>query len=146
MEDLWGRCGGRSAALSAVLAVLHSPWVLPSGTKKNLCPVQAKPFWQVRDGLIEADGLILFGSRVVVPMAMRREVMEGVHDGHFGEVKSVLRARSAVYWPGCDDQIRNMVASCSTCQQYRHKNPSQPLYPVTLPVYPFQMLSADHFK
>ena len=79
-------------------------------------------------------------------MALRREVMEGVHDGHFGEIKSVLRARSAVYWPGCDDQIRNMVASCSTCQQNRHKNPSQPIYPVKLPVYPFQMLSADHFK
>ena len=138
----WAAATEADDTLKLIKAILVAGWP----EKKNLCPVQAKPFWQVRDGLIEADGLILFGSRVVVPMAMRREVMEGVHDGHFGEVKSVLRARSAVYWPGCDDQIRNMVASCSTCQQYRHKNPSQPLYPVTIPVYPFQLLSADHFK
>ena len=53
--------------------------------------------------------------------------MTGVHDGHFGKVKSVQRAKSAVYWPGCDDQIRNMVASCSICQENRHRNPAQPL-------------------
>lgn len=28
-----------------------------------------------------------------------------------------LRARSTVYWPGCDDQIRNMMAICPPCQQ-----------------------------
>ena len=138
----WAAATEADDTLKLLKAILAAGWP----EKKNLCPVQAKPFWLVRHDLIEADGLILFGNRVVVPMALRREVMEGVHDGHFGEVKSVLRARSAVYWPGCDDQIRNMVASCSTCQQYRHKNPSQPLYPVKLPDYPFQMLSADHFK
>lgn len=43
--------------------------------------------------------------------------MEGIHDGHFGELQRVLKAKSAVYWPGCDDQIRNMVDSCVTCQR-----------------------------
>ena len=113
---------------------------------KSQCPVQAKPFWIVRHQLAEAEGLLLYGDRLVVPMSLRREVMEGVHDGHFGEVKSVLRARSAVYWPGCEDQIRNLVASCSTCQENRHRNPAPPLYPVQLPVHPFQMVSADLFK
>ena len=42
---------------------------------------------------------------------------------------AILRAKSAVYWPGCDDQIRNMVASCATCQEHRNHNPAQPLYP-----------------
>ena len=71
--------------------------------------------------------------------------MAGIHDGHFGEVKCILRAKSAVYWPGCDDQIRNMVASCATCQQHRNRNPAQPLYPVPLPVHAFQRVSADIF-
>jgi hypothetical protein len=52
----------------------------------------------------------------VVPAALRQEVLAGIHDGHYGEVKCVLRAKSAVYWPGCDDHIRSMVASCATCQ------------------------------
>lgn len=72
--------------------------------------------------------------------------MDGIHFGHSGEVNSVRRAKSSVYWPGCDDQIRNMVASCSSCQENRHKNPALLLFPTRLPVHPFQMVSADIFK
>jgi hypothetical protein len=71
--------------------------------------------------------------------------MEGIHDGHFGETKSVLRAKSAVYWPGWEDQVKNMVASCAVCQENMCRNPKQPLYPVRLPDYAFQMVSADIF-
>jgi hypothetical protein len=70
--------------------------------------------------------------------------MEGIHFGHFVEVKCVRWAKSSVFWPDCDDQIRNMVASCATCQKNRHKNPA--LFPVLLPVHPFQMVSADIFQ
>ena len=112
---------------------------------KRSCPIQAKPFWSVRHQLAAADGLLLYGEHLVVPLVLRQEVMAGIHDGHFGESKCVLRARSAVYWPGCDDQIRNMVASCSICQERRHRNPTQPLYPVELPVHAFQMVSGDLF-
>jgi hypothetical protein len=38
------------------------------------------------------------------------------------------------------------VASCSTCQKHRHRNPAQPLRPVPLPVHPFQWVSADIFS
>jgi hypothetical protein len=121
--------------------VLHRGWP----DHKAQCPVAVKPFWPVRHHLSEADGLLLNGSRLVVPISLRQEVLAGIHDGHFGEVKCILRAKSAVYWPGCDEQIRNMVASCSTCQTHRHRNPAQPLRPVPLPVHAFQWVSADIF-
>jgi|688.fasta_scaffold519487_1 hypothetical protein len=72
--------------------------------------------------------------------------MEGIHFDHFGEVKCVRRTKSSVFLPGCDDQIRNMVASCSFCQENWHKNPTLPLFPIRLPVHPFQMVSADIFQ
>jgi hypothetical protein len=43
------------------------------------------------------------------------------------------------------EQIRNMVASCSTCQTYRNRNLAQPLLPVPFPVHAFQWVSADFF-
>jgi hypothetical protein len=95
--------------------------------------------------LSEADGLLLNGSRLVVPISLRQEVLAGIHDGHFGEVMCILRAKSAVYWPGCDEQICNMVASCLTCQTHRNRNPVQPFRPVPLPVHAFQWVSADIF-
>ncbi len=86
-----------------------------------------------------------FGNRLVVPVSLRQEVLADIHNGHFGEIKCILRAKSAVYWPGCDDHIRNMVAGCNTCQEHRHRNPAQPLHPVPVPVHAFQCVSADIF-
>ena len=67
------------------------------------------------------------GTRLVVPFALRKEALESVHDGHFDEIKCVLRARLAVYWPGWDEQVRNAVVSCAICQEHRHRNPQLPL-------------------
>lgn len=114
--------------------------------KRSHCPQQAKPFWQVRHDLALVDGLVIKGERVVIPSSLQREVMEGVHDGHFGEVKSILRARSSVYWPGCDDQIRNMVSSCATCQTNRHRNPKSQQFPTKIPTHAFQMVTAEVFE
>ncbi|XP_057378537.1 uncharacterized protein K02A2.6-like [Daphnia carinata] len=113
---------------------------------KSQCPVPAKPYWTVKHDIAEVDGLLLYKERLIVPTSLRQEVLKGIHSGHFGETKCVLRARSAIYWPGCEDQVKNVVASCNICQSNRTRNPSQPLYPVELPVYPFQFVSADIFK
>jgi len=110
---------------------------------KRNCPVPAKPFWDVRHELTVADGLLLRKTAIVIPLALRQEVLRRIHDGHFGEVKCVERAKSSVYWPGYCDQIRNVVASCAACQENRHKNPAQPLYPVSLPVHPFEKVGSD---
>ena len=77
---------------------------------------------------------------------MRREVLAGIHAGHFGETKCVLRAKSSVFWPGYIDHVRNVVASCSACQENRNRNPKLPLNSAEVPTHPFQMVSADLFQ
>ena len=72
---------------------------------------------------------------------MRREVLAGIHAGHFGETKCVLRAKSSVFWPGYIDHVRNVVASCSACQENRNRNPKLPLNSAEVPTHPFQMVS-----
>jgi len=61
--------------------------------------VAAKPFWALRHNLAEAEGLLLNGSRLVVPVSLRQEVMAGFHDGHFGEVKCTT-TKSGIWWSG----------------------------------------------
>ena len=68
------------------------------------------------------EDILLCGSRLVVPMSLRRK-NHGGYTRHFSETKSVLRAKSAVYWPGWEDQVKNMVASCLVCQENRNRNP-----------------------
>jgi hypothetical protein len=99
-----------AAATSANFTLLLVKEILSKGwpEHKSHCPVAAKTFCGVHHALSEVDGLLLYGSRLVVPVSLRIEVMEGIHDEQFGELKCILRAKSAVYWPGCDDQIPNM--------------------------------------
>ncbi len=125
--------------LQLLKSVIRKGWP----EKRSQCTSPVKPFWSVRNELSAVEGVLLCDNRLVVPMSLRRETMEGIHDGHFGETKSVLRAKSAVYWPGWEDQVKNMVASCAVCQEKSCRNPKQPLYPVRLPA--FQMVSADIF-
>jgi hypothetical protein len=117
-------------SLQLVKELLLSGWP----EKKSHCPIPARPFWNARHSLSEVDGLILFVKLLVVPVSLRREAMEGIQFGHFGKVKNVRRTKSSVFWPDCDDHIRNMVASFATCQKNRHKNPALPLFPVRLPI------------
>ena len=113
--------------------------------KKN-CPVPAKPFWEIRHELAVTEGLLLRGEAIVIPVTLRPEILRRIHDGHFGEVKCVERARSAVYWPGYVEQVRNVVAACTICQENRHKNPAQPFRPVDLPDHPFEKVGTDLFE
>ena len=113
---------------------------------KRNCPVPAKPYWNVRHDLSVAERLVLKGEAVLVPIQLRPEVLRRIHDGNFGEIKCVERAKSAVYWPGYVEEVRNAVAGCGTCQENRNKNPVQPLRPVDLPEHPFEKVGTDLFE
>ena len=43
------------------------------------------------------DGLILMNSRIYIPKAMRREVLQKLHSGHQGRVKTYRRSRDSVW-------------------------------------------------
>ena len=55
-----------------------------------------KPYWPLRDDISVEDGLILFGSRVIVPESLRGNILQQIHGGHFGMEKCKLRAKSCV--------------------------------------------------
>ena len=128
--------------LQLVIKLVMTGW---PDHKRN-CPTPAKPFWPVRQDLTLASGLLLKGEQVVVPTALRPEVLKKIHEGHFGENKSVERAKSAVYWPGYTEQVKDLVSGCNTCQESRNKNPAQLFHPVEVPDYPFQKVGVDLFE
>ena len=111
-----------ATALDPTLQLLKT--VIQTGwpEKRAQCPASVKPYWSVRSELSMVEDILLCGSRLVVPISLRRK-NHGGYTRHFGETKSVLRAKSAVYWPGWEDQVKNMVASCLVCQENRNRNP-----------------------
>ena len=126
----------------ALVTVLQTGW--PASRK--LCPDSIKPFWNEKDNLIEYNGLIFKGQQLVIPTALRPTIMKEVHSGHFGIVKCLERAKAAVYWPGYTLQIRDMVESCSLCQEHRRAISNMPLQQHPVPDHPYQIGGTDLFE
>ena len=52
--------------------------------KRDKCPMMLRDFWGYRDELSILDGLLLKGTRIIVPKSCHDEVLAKYHEGHFG--------------------------------------------------------------
>lgn len=51
---------------------------------KGDLPVQATPYYSLRDELTVQDGLIFKGERLVIPATLRKEMKNKIHSSHMG--------------------------------------------------------------
>ena len=63
------------------------------------CPSTVKPFYNVKEELSLADGVLLKVDKVVAPSLMTADILKCIHEGHIGIEKSKARAREVMYWP-----------------------------------------------
>ena len=97
---------------------------------------------EIRQGVMEDNELhpSLCDSRIIVPIIMRSEIMNRIHEGHLGATKCRECAKQGVYWPGSSRRISNLIASCDNCKKCRS---SQPLMLTELPDGPWQHVGTD---
>ncbi|XP_056089739.1 uncharacterized protein K02A2.6-like [Rhinichthys klamathensis goyatoka] len=104
---------------------------------------EVSPFISRRNELSVQHGCLMRGMRVVVPLKLRKRVLEELHTGHPGIVRMKAIARSYVWWPGIDADIELCVKMCQSCQQIQ-KMPSQaPLHPWEWPSKPWERIHVD---
>ena len=85
----------------------------------------------------------MLGMRVVVPEKFRKFVLDQLHEGHPGVVRTKELARSYVWWPNIDHDIEKCVGSCHTCAETRSLSVKAPLHPWSWPTRPWQRLHMD---
>ena len=112
--------------------------------KKKL-PDIVKPYSSVAAELSVQNGLLLRGCRIVVPTAMKQDILEKLHTGHLGIVKCRERARQSVWWPGLSTQLVQMIKNCRECCKQQCQ-PAEPLITSELPELPFQKIGTDLFE
>ena len=113
---------------------------------RKQCPHELWDYWNFRCDLVLEDGLILKGDRIIIPEALRENVLKAIHLGHQGETKSILLAREAVFWPGITNQIKEMVKACTTCQKFQSAQPKMPIVQPDRPTRPWEQLGTDIFE
>ena len=65
------------------------------------------------------DGILLKGTRMVIPQELRGEMLDVVHVGHLGAEKQKRMARECIYWPNMNRDIDMRVQNCAACLKYR---------------------------
>lgn len=132
----------KDTILTTVCQYYKNGWL----NNKNQVAGIVKAYWSVHNELHVVNGILFRNDRVVIPAALRKEMLRRIHEGHMGIEKCQRRAREVMWWPGMSTDIQSVVESCESCQRHRAANPRQPLQPHPLPDRPWQVLAADIFE
>ena len=89
------------------------------------------------------NGLVLRGSKIVVPEKLQGEVIGLAHEAHLGMDKTVALIRETMWFPKMHEKVCRYVESCRGCLAAISHTPPVPLQPNLLPEKPWQMLHAD---
>ena len=89
------------------------------------------------------DGVLIWGSRVVVPKELRGRLLKELHAVHSGIVRMKSFARKYFWWPGMDAEIENIARSCCGCQEVGNDLQKVPLRPWQFPDRPWEGLHID---
>ena len=109
-------------------------------------PVHIREYWNYREELTLHNGVLFKNQKVIIPKAMRLEMISRIHSSHLG-IKSCLRkARDLVFWPSMNSEIKEAVIKCSVCAEYQAKNPKQPMQTHSIPDRPWSKVGTDLFS
>jgi transposase InsO family protein len=131
----------RDQSYTALLQLCQSGFPVDASTLNN----SLRPYWKIHKDLYVVDNVVMYGERIVVPSALRREILECLHAAHQGVAGMKARAATCVYWPGISADISNRRAHCRTCNSIAPSQPRLPLHPPATPTYPFEQVVADYF-
>ncbi|GBM97754.1 Uncharacterized protein K02A2.6 [Araneus ventricosus] len=73
---------------------------------------------------------------------MWREILNRLHDGHFGIVKNICMDRTCVFWPGISKGIKEMI---EVCAKFQIGNAPEPEMPHKFPTSPWVKVAIDFF-
>ena len=124
-----------------VLARVHDH--VANGWKDTNTYEMLKPFYSRRHEITLYQGCLLWGIRVIVPVKLRTQILNLLHESHPGVVRLKALARSYVWWPGIDCDIEKLVKQCFGCQKNQNMPAIAPLHPWEWPSSPWERIHID---
>ena len=106
-------------------------------------PINAREYWPYRDELSCQNGVLYRGTRVIIPMSMRRAMLEKLHASHQGIEASRKKSRDHMFWPTISTDIKNTVDRCSVCQENMPKQAKEPMKSQPIPKQRWSIVSTD---
>ena len=78
-----------------------------------------KSFMNVSNALTVQNDLIYNGSRVLIPISCRKQVIEKFHDVHQGINALKNLVKNIAWWSFMDNDVEQFVKNCPECSKNR---------------------------
>ena len=79
----------------------------------------------------------------MIPSLLRQEMLGRIHYAHLGVEACLRRARETLYWPGMTGEIKDLVAGCPACNEFRPTQADEPLMTHEVPTRPWSKIGVD---
>ena len=91
--------------------------------------------------------MLMYQSRIVVPMTMRKKLLHREHLGHSGTTRISESIRAKYFWPGIKKDVKTLVEACEPCQLHQRRQQREPRRPALEYVSPpMQAIGIDFFE
>ena len=125
--------------LKRLLDYLKNGW--PKSIKK--VPSDVRHYFKFRYEIVQFNGLLYKGNKLIVPRDKRKEIISKIHYSHLGIVKCKNRAAESFYWPGMSTHIEDVVSNCKICLTFQNNNRIEPLMNHEIPDKPWTKIGCD---
>lgn len=92
---------------------------------------------------VTSNGLILRGSRIVIPTTLQNRIITLAHEGHQGMSKTKSLLREKVWFPQIDKLVQRQLAQCIPCLAATPERNREPLSMSSLPTGPWEKVDID---
>ncbi|UYV72403.1 K02A2.6-like [Cordylochernes scorpioides] len=108
----------RESCKDSILKIVYQNTLY--GWKDKPSNTELLSFYLRREELTVEQGILLLGTRVVIPRKFRAKIKAELHQGHLGVVKMKALARNFIWWPGIDREIEEITRVCRECNINNH--------------------------
>jgi len=102
-------------------------------------------YWGYKDEITAQNGILYKGSRVIIPLSLRKQMLSRTHSSHQGIEACIQRAKDVIFWPGMSSDIKELVSHCDICSNYVCNQQKEPLMTYEIPTRPWKMVAQDLF-
>ncbi|GFX92973.1 uncharacterized protein K02A2.6 [Trichonephila clavipes] len=102
-----------------------------------------KTYYKIKNNIYIQEELLFSNEKLILPYSLRKDMLQLIHEAHFGIEKCKKRAREIIYWPGMNCDIETLVSLCVIREKFKKANSKEPLKPHTVPYRHIEKIGVD---
>ena len=135
------KCTIHDSTLQCLKTTILGGWP----NKHDQIPACLNEYWQFREELTVQNGIIFKGHQIVIPKAMRPELLTRIHSSHLGIAAYLRKAKVALFWPHMSSEIKDLVGRCEVSAELKENQVKEPLMIHNIPSRPWSKIALDLF-